>query len=118
VQDLERQRSQIIATVGVIANLLVKGEYGTVESMTHGRLLTADHLRQAVRDCGEVLASHPASALADLDVIQAPEVTPPTFHVVFDLWTEVGRSDLTLELQLTEVCPGILETQILNLHVQ
>jgi hypothetical protein len=42
----------------------------------------------------------------------------PELHVAVPLGTdEEGRSDLTLELHLTELAAGVFETEVLDLHV-
>lgn len=109
----------IRTAVNIAVNLLVMGEYEALEALTRGRLLSAPLLRRAVADYRHQLVSPPESALTDLDVVQAPDIDPPTFHVVFPLWTEdEGESDLTLELRLVEAYPNAFETEITSLHVR
>jgi hypothetical protein len=114
----ERLAGPIRTAVSIAVNLLVKGEYQALENITDGRLLSAELLKRAVEDYPGNLVHPPGSAFDDLDVVEAPDVEPPTFHVVFDLWTEEeGRSDLSLEIVLVEDRPGLLDTQISGLHV-
>lgn len=105
------------AAVGNVVSLLVEGSYDVLEAMTRGRRLSASDLRHAVEDYGRTLVPLPAGELDELDVAQVKDAEVPTFHVVVDLWTQAeGRSDLTLELLLTDRYAGAYGTEILNLH--
>jgi hypothetical protein len=108
----------IEVAVRVIVDLLVRGQYVTVEKVTRGRRLTADQIAAAIAEYGRTL-----TAPAD-DWWSTVEITPihvgehAAFHVAAPLWTcEEGRSDLTLELQLTESSAQIFESEVLNIHV-
>lgn len=108
----------IRTAVAVVIGLLVDGSYETVEAMTRGRTLSAGHLREAVEGYGRKLTPVPHGFLDRLDVVRIEESEPAAFHVVVDLWTEdEGRSDLSLELRLTDLFDGAFDVEILGLHV-
>jgi hypothetical protein len=118
VEARERLAGQIRTVVSIAVNLLVRGEYDTLESMTRGRWLSAPQLRQAVSDYPHRLVTPPDSAWDELDVLHADDLEPPTFLVDFPLWTEdEGISDLTIQLRLVEAYPSAFETEITDLHV-
>jgi hypothetical protein len=51
-------------------------------------------------------------------VVEVTESTPPCWSIRADAYTdEEGRSDLSMELTLTESHPGELEVEFDNLHV-
>jgi hypothetical protein len=118
MDDIDRLASQIRTAVSIAVNLLVRGEYDTLASMTRGRWLSAAQLRHAVSNYPHQLVTPPSSAYEQLDVVQADEIEPPTFLVDFPLWTEdEGTSDLTMQLRLVEAYPSAFETEITDLHV-
>jgi hypothetical protein len=102
----------------MVIDLLVRGEFETVEQLTAGRHLTGSELDQAVRDYGRTLSA-PGDGWWDLvEVTPVTRPGPPDLHIAAPLWThEEGRSDLTLELHLTETTPAAYDIEILNLHV-
>jgi hypothetical protein len=103
--------------VRIVVDLLVRGEVEIVEKITEGRRLSAAELRFAI-------ARYPGTLVRpEGDWWQTVELTPITgsvhaFHVAAPMWTaEEGRSDLTLELRLTEFFSGVYRTEILDLHM-
>lgn len=116
-----RQRaslSDLRAAVVLVADLLVRGDYATVERMTDGRRLSGADLERAVREYGRTLAPLPQEALTSLDVDEVLGSEPARYAVVIDLWTqEEGRSDLSLELELEERSNGAYDVSIQDLHV-
>ena len=118
MDDKDRLATPMRVAVSVVVNLLVKGEFKAVESLTSGRLLSAELLQKAVEEYGRTLVEPPESAWEELDAVEVPGIEPPTFHVVFPMWTqEEGISDLTLELRLVEAYPAAFETEVVDLHV-
>jgi hypothetical protein len=81
--------------------------------------LTAEQLRQAVEEYGRELQKPPEVVFDNLDVNGIEGAIPRAWWVLVDLWTvEEGRSDLTLELRLTDNTGGELyDIEINNLHV-
>jgi hypothetical protein len=114
----QRLSSQIRTAVSMTVNLLVRGQYDVLESMTRGKWLSAGQLRQAVTEYPHRLVQPPDSAWENLDVMHAMDLEPATFLVDFPLWTDdEGLSDLTLQLRLVEAYPSAFETEITDLHV-
>jgi hypothetical protein len=60
----------------------------------------------------------PDEAFEDLDVVDVDASGPMRHGVRFDLWTaQEGRSDLTLEMTITDVGADSYDLQIDDLHV-
>jgi hypothetical protein len=112
-------RSPASATNGVAA-LLVRGEYEAVERMTDGDRLTAARLRSVVEEYGRTLTAPGPDGdwWSHAEVFEVKNAARPVLAVDVDLWTEEeGRSDLTLQLELTETPEGLYEAAVLDLHV-
>ena len=101
-----------------LVGMLVAGDYAALEGASRGRRLTAEELRQAVEEYGRELRMPPEPVFDNLDVIEIEGATPRAWSVLVDLWTvEEGRSDLTLELVLTDTGGELYDIEIHNLHV-
>ena len=60
----------------------------------------------------------PGLGFDNLDVMEFEDATPQTWSVLVDLWTvEEGRSDLTLEVLLTDTGGELYDIEIYDLHV-
>ena len=104
--------------VSVVVNLLVEGDFETIEKMTGGRRLSASELEAAVSEYGRTLVGLPPEALDELDVVEIENSDPTVYSVTADLYTEEeGKSDLSLELRLTDVYDGAYETEVMDLRV-
>ena len=112
-----------------LVGMLVAGDYAGLEAVSRGRRLTAEELREAWEEYGGDLRL-PGVAARELrmppepvfdnleDVIELEDATRRAWSVLVDLWTvEEGRSDLTLELVLTETGGEQYDIQIWDLHV-
>ena len=111
-------KSKIRDTVRRLVEMLVVGDYHGLERASQGRRLTAEQLRQAVEEYGRELRMPPELVFDDLDVVGIEGAAPRAWSVLVDLWTvEEGRSDLTLELVLTETGGEQYDIQIWDLHV-
>lgn len=89
-----------------------------LERLSHGRRLPASEMDQAIKDYGEKLIMPPDDAFENLDVIKVEAAQPPEWSVRFDLWTErEGKSDLSLELTLTEIGNEEFRVEIDGIHV-
>src|SRR5215216_6456985 len=100
-------------TVHQVVGMLVAGDYAGLEAVSRGRRLTAEQLRQAAEEYGRELRMPPEPVFDDIE-----DVTRRAWSVLVDLWTvEEGRSDLTLELVLTETGGEQYDIQIWDLHV-
>jgi hypothetical protein len=100
-----------------IVDLLVARKYEQLEQPASGTRLSAGDMAEAVRQYGRVLVSPPEEAYESLDVIQVRNALPPRWSVRVNLWTaEEGRSDLSLELTVTESGGGYA-VEIDDIHV-
>jgi hypothetical protein len=110
--------SKIETVVRILVDLLVREQYVAAEKATRARRLTAAQMSFAISSYGRTLIP-PASdwwAMVQITSIDADGRT--AFHVAAPLWTaEEGRSDLTLELRLTELPSRVYETELLDIHV-
>lgn len=108
--------SQSSKAVITLIKLIVSGQFGKAEEVTHGVRLSAAHLAEAVREYGRTLTLPPGERF-DLDVIEVADRQVPTWSVRYDMWTkEEGRSDLTIELTVEEK-NGFTAVEIDNFHV-
>jgi hypothetical protein len=109
---------KMIKTVHQIVNLLVQGDYDSLERMTKSRRLNAADLSKCVREYRRTLAMPPKEAFQNLDVVEIEDSSLKEWDVRVSMWTlEEGRSDLTLELTLTDSDEDLYDFQIDNLHV-
>ena len=101
-----------------LVEMLVAEDYDGIEEATRSRRLTADQLRQAVDEYGRELRMPPEVAFHNFDVNEIEGAIPREAWVLADLWTvEEGRSDLTLEIRITDTGGEIYDIEINNLHV-
>ena len=108
----ERQVRSIVIDLLV---LLADGDYESIMERCGYSLLDDYDLQAAVADYGRKVVAPPA----DYAFMRACELRAraiPTWHVEADVWTEEGRSDLTLEMMI-EFEPTGPVIGINNLHV-
>lgn len=104
-------------TVRNLVQLLVSGEYDTLEQETKGIRLSAEQIQQALKEYGRHLRMPPEETFNSLDVLEVTGSMPRTWSVRCDLWThEEGRSDLSLELTLIDE-GTVARVEIDNIHV-
>lgn len=108
----------MLTTIKIVVDLLVRGEYGTLESMTRGVRLSAPEMERAVTEYGRTLVRPPESGWALMDVYSLDGCKFPAWSVDVPLWTEEeGESDLTLQLTLIEFSQGLFRVEIRDIHV-
>ncbi|HZU13500.1 MAG TPA: hypothetical protein VFB58_11720 [Chloroflexota bacterium] len=109
----------IATTVHRVIELLVAGDYLSLERISTGQSLTPGQLAEAVREYGRTLRMPPGEVLPSLIAIfPIQDADPAAWSIDVDLWTEEeGHSDLTLQLELTESGRELCEVQIVDLHV-
>ena len=101
-----------------LLEMLVAEDYDGIEEATRGRRLTAEQLRQAVDEYGRELQMPPEVVFHNFDVNEIEGAIPQAWWVLVDLWTvEEGRSDLTLEIRITDTGGELYDIEINNLHV-
>ncbi|HEY1971640.1 MAG TPA: hypothetical protein VGH89_27040 [Pseudonocardia sp.] len=98
----------LVTAVAQVVELLVGGQWDSLERLTAGRRLGAEQIEAAVRDYGRTLVTPPRPDFADqLEIIGVVACEVPRFAVLTSLWTrEEGRSDLSVELTLTSTGDG------------
>jgi hypothetical protein len=100
-----------------ITGLLVDGKYLEVETLTHGVRLTAPQMATAIAEYGRLLVSLPDHAFDLMNVAEVRNAKPSRWSVVMPLWTrEEGRSDLSLELTITDLENGFA-IELEDIHV-
>ena len=116
--DSVMSRTKFRDTVHHLVEMLVASDFDGLEEASRGRRLTADQLRQAVEEYGRELRMPPEAIFDDLEVHGIEGSIPRAWWTLVDLWTvEEGRSDLTLEIRLTEARGNLYDIEIQNLHV-
>jgi len=108
---------RIVKTLRFILNLFVLGDYDALEKISNGVRLTAEEMKSAIREFGGTISMPPDNAFKDLDIIEIVGTEPQAWSVRFDLWTDKGISDLTLELTLIDSANDLLKIEIDNIHV-
>ena len=113
-----RGDTKLERTVVRVVELLVQGKYEELESLSKTNRLTAQDLERAVADYGRSLTMPPMESLKQANVIEIGGSKPTKWYVGIDLWTvEEGRSDLTLELTLTDSLSDLYHIEVDDLHV-
>ena len=96
-------RDKLISVVQDIVSKLAVGDFEGVEFLTRKERMTAEEMKQAIEEYGRTLVDLPQEGLRALEFTRIRSATPSKWSVAVPLWTEEeGRSDLTLELTLTE----------------
>jgi hypothetical protein len=110
--------TSVEVAVGTVFDLLVRGEYEAVERMTEGDRMSAGEISEAISEFGRTLVRPDTEEWWPLVVVTPVTAERGKLHVAAPLWTaEEGRSDLTLELWLTEFAPELCRPTLLNIHV-
>lgn len=109
----------ISKTVRYVVNLLVDRKYKELEMLTKGVRLNAMYIEAGVVDYGRKLIAPPEFTYDNIDVIPIKETTPNKYSVRFDLYTEEGLSDLSIEMTLIDdlVDSDLMMVEIDNIHV-
>lgn len=109
--------TKLKATVKRIVELLVAGDYQQVANITNQQRLDSRSIDEAITTYGCVLVSPPDQTYDELDIIAVTSSSRPCWSVRMNLWTaEEGRSDLTVELTVTEV-NGQYAVELDDIHV-
>lgn len=112
IEDMKVSR-----TIRPLLGHLIRGDYAAAEALTGGNGLNAAEMEQAIAEYGRRLV-HPPADSNPRSIVDIEASTPERWSVYIDLWTsEEGRSDLTLELTLTESGSDTYDVQIDSIHV-
>ena len=109
--------TELKQTVKSILEELARGQFESLIARVTASRLTADQLKEVIRDYGRTLVLPPEAIEQELDAVQVRGAEPPRWSVMVPLWTrEEGRSDLTLELTVT-ITGSNAEFELDDLHV-
>ena len=90
------------ATKDVVERLVGK-QYEELATLTGGIRLSKEMIEEAISAYGRDLVLPPDSTFDSLDIIPVRDSARPRFSIRCPLWTkQEGRSDLTVELTVTE----------------
>lgn len=104
-------------TVKRIVDLLVTGDFDQVAKITNGQRLNTRSISDAITTYGRNLVAPPDNAYNQIDVVAVTSSNLPCWSLRMNLWTaEEGRSDLTVELTITEV-EGQYTLELDDIHV-
>jgi hypothetical protein len=107
-----------LETIRRIVALLAERRYEDVARLCVGSRVSAEEMKEAVTTYGRTIVALPEASAALVDSVRVTSASDPTWLVVVPLFTrEEGRSDLTLELTVTESRRGSVAVQVENLHV-
>jgi hypothetical protein len=105
-------------TVRAVTDLLAHEKYEALEQLSKGVRLTASEIMYAVSEYGRKIVALPEEGYEELDIIEVTESNPKEWSVNVPIFTkEEGRSDLTLELSLTDSRENMYVVAIDNIHV-
>jgi hypothetical protein len=101
-----------------IVALLAEQRYEDVEQLCPGSRVGAQQLKAAVAEYGRTIVPLPQEGISLIDSIPIQNAQPSVWSVVVPLFTrEEGRSDLSLELTVTQLQEGSVDIQVDGLHV-
>lgn len=103
-------------TVKHVVELLVFSKFNELEKFSKGKHLKAGEIEETLKDY-LTLAFPPDSVFEELDIIKIDSTNPDEWSVRFDLWTEEGLSDLSLEVTLIKTNAGLFDVEVDNIHV-
>lgn len=115
MQSFEKR---IKAELQDVVSLLVQKKYHELEKRSSGIRLTSYEMERAIDEYGCTLVYPTESEFHSIDMIEVQNSNPKKWSVRFDLWSEQeGRSDLSLELTMTEVNEEKIAVEIDDIHV-
>ena len=99
----------VLAATLKIANSIAQHQYASAIQMCDHARMTEDDLKRVIEEYGRTFVQLPTNfgEYVDAVIIEVPPL--PAWSVQVPLWTlEEGRSDLTLELTVTERIEGLI----------
>jgi hypothetical protein len=111
------KNEKLIQPVHQVLSLLVAGKYAELEALTKADRLNASEIAKTINDYGRKLVLPSDDAFQMMNVIEVRNAKPAQWSIIMPLWTrEEGRSDLSIELMLTEN-RNDFAVQLNNIHV-
>jgi hypothetical protein len=118
VSHTEPDRAARNRIVGEVVARLAAADYEGIAAMAPKSRVTPSQMRAAVEQYGRTLLPLPLGADALIDYVAVRSSSPYTWSVVCPLFTaEEGRSDLSLELRLTQSPGANYTVEVDDLHV-
>lgn len=106
------------AVVAQLVSLLATAQYESIYALVPSSRVSPAHMRAAVEQYGRTLVTMPGGAQELIDYVPVRNADPPAWSVVVPLFTlEEGRSDLSLELQMTRLSDGSYQVEVDDIHV-
>lgn len=104
--------------VALVMRLLAQGDFVGLARLSNQARLQEQAIRKAVSDYGRTLIDPPGDAFDLMDIVQLHGDGPVRWSISMPMWTkEEGRSDLAVELTLTENSDGF-DIELNDLHVR
>ncbi len=102
-----------------IIALLAGQQYKELERFVPGAKMTAEDIARVIQDYGKTVVPCPEPIEDLIDIIEVTDTARPTWSVVVPVYTqEEGRSDLSVELTITELEDGTYMVVLENIHVR
>ncbi len=99
--------------------MLADRDFAGLASWSKGVRLTQSEMASAVNEYGRTIVVPPGQVIPNLDVVKVENSEPESWSVDVPLWTkEEGRSDLTLEVTMTESGRDLMDVEIDDIHVK
>jgi len=109
-------REKIIRLAKKIESDLIAGKFNQIVSEYECDITEAD-IREMLNKYSKPLFLTPDNEINNVKIIKIKTDEKNTWAVDWDLWTEKGRSDLTLLLDVTKETDGRFVAHILDIHV-
>lgn len=104
--------------VRAVISLLAECRYADLARLTQGRMSAPD-IARAIEDYGKTVTACPEPIEELLDLVEIQNTARPTWSVLVPVFTrEDGRSDLSLELTVSETSDGRYDVLLDNCHVR
>ena len=112
--------NRIVKTVECMQQLLIAGDYNSIEKMTGGVRLSAQQIHAAIETYHDGKAQCPSLCVCDMDIIEITNCSPRSWSVNVPFFGLDGhRSDLTMSLTLIDANLGgdVLKVELDDIHV-
>lgn len=102
-----------------IIALLAGQQYQELERFVPGAKMRAEDIARVIQDYGKTVVPCPEPIEDVIDIVEVTGSARPTWSVVVPVYTQdEGRSDLSVELTITELEDGTYMVALENIHVR
>jgi hypothetical protein len=103
--------------VNRVVDFLIAEHYQGIIRLTNGAGMNANEITEAIQTYDRKLVTLPPEAFDLMDIVEVKNANPKQWSVWIPLWTkEEGRSDLTLQLTITQGDNGF-NVEVDDIHV-